>query len=140
MSEREFSPEEEEIARQLAEELKRLRVEDLLIQTLINISTIGYRTLGLTEETRGDRDLEQTRLAIETMRAVTPVLEHVVPDQLISDFNASVANLQLAYVKAAGEEGAGSADDRQDEAEEPSGDQPDSASDETDESKEDESA
>jgi hypothetical protein len=37
------------------------------------------------------------------MRALTPVLEHIVPDELIRDFNQSVANLQLAYAKAAGE-------------------------------------
>ena len=71
---------EEELARELAEELRRLRVEDVLIQTLVTISSIGYRRLGLTEDTRGDRDLEQSRLAIETLRAVTPVLEQVVQD------------------------------------------------------------
>ena len=34
------------------------------------------------------RDLEQTRLAIETMRAVTPVLGQFVPAELIRDFDA----------------------------------------------------
>lgn len=96
---------EERVARDLAEELRKLRVEDVLIQTLVHVSSIGYRRLGLTPETRDDRDLEQTRLAIETMRALTPVLEQVVPAELIRDFNQSVANLQLAYAKAASEAG-----------------------------------
>jgi hypothetical protein len=96
--------EHERLARELAEEFRRLRVEDLLIQTLVTVSSIGYRRLGLTEDTREDRDLAQARLAIETMRALTPVLESLVPTELIRDFNQSVANLQLAYASTASEE------------------------------------
>jgi hypothetical protein len=98
-----FEHDEDQIAGQLAEELRRLRIEDVLIQTLITISSIGYRRLGLTADTRGDRDLQQAKLAIDTMAALTPVLEKVVPDELIRDFNQSVASLQLAYAQAAGE-------------------------------------
>jgi hypothetical protein len=96
-------PNEEELARELAEELRRLKIEDVLIQTLITISSIGYRRLGLTEETKDDRDLQQAKLAIDTMAALTPVLENVVPEELLQDFNQSVASLQLAYAKAVGE-------------------------------------
>jgi hypothetical protein len=97
------SEDEARLAEQLAEELAKLRVEDVLVGALIQVSSIGYRRLGLTDETKEERDLEQVRLAIETMRALTPVLENVVPDELIRDFDQSVANLQLAYAKAAGE-------------------------------------
>jgi hypothetical protein len=97
------APDQEQLARELAEELRKLRVEDILVQTLVQVSSIGYRRLGLTDESKEDRDLEQTKLAIETMRALTPVLELVVPPELIRDFNQSVANLQLAYAKAAAE-------------------------------------
>ena len=95
--------EEEQLAQQLAEELRRLRVEDVVIQSLITISSIGYRRLGLTDETKDDRDLQQAKLAIDTMAALTPVLESVVPEELVRDFNQSVASLQLAYAQAAGE-------------------------------------
>jgi len=98
-----MSEDQEQIARELAEELRRLRIEDVLIQALITISSIGYRRLGLTEDTREDRDLGQAKLAIETMAALTPVLHDVVPEELIREFNESVAGLQLAYAKAAAE-------------------------------------
>ena len=98
---------EEQLAQQLAEELRRLRVEDVVIQSLITISSIGYRRLGLTEETKDDRDLQQAKLAIDTMVALTPVLENVVPEELVRDFNQSVASLQLAYAQAAGGEADG---------------------------------
>jgi hypothetical protein len=96
-------PQDRQLAEELAEQLRQLKVEDVVINTLITVSSIGYRRLGLTEDTREDRELEQSRLAIETMRALTPVLEGFVPAELLRDFNQSVANLQLAYAKAASE-------------------------------------
>jgi hypothetical protein len=100
----EQSPEEQErLAEEFAEALRQLKVEDVLIQTLVTVSSIGYRRLGLTEDTKEDRDLEQSRLAIEAMNAITPVLERFVPEELVRDFRSSVANLQLAYAKAASE-------------------------------------
>ena len=96
-----MSESEEQLARELAEELRKLKVEDVLVSVLVQISAIGYRRLGLTEETKDERDLDQSKLAIDTMKALTPVLGQVVPAELIRDFDSSVANLQLAYAKAA---------------------------------------
>ena len=105
MSEPEIPPEEQErIARELADELRRLRVEDVLISTLTTVSSIAYRRLGVMEGTHEDRDLAQVRLAIETMKALTPVLERFVPAELVRDFHASVANLQLSYARVVSEE------------------------------------
>jgi hypothetical protein len=94
---------ERELAERLAEELTRLRVEDVLIQTIVTVSAVGYRRLGVTPDTKDNRDLDQARLAIETMRTLTPLLEQVVPAELVRDFNSSVASLQLAYAKVAAE-------------------------------------
>ncbi len=99
--------EQQRLAEELAEQLRKLRVEDVLVNTLMHVSSIGYRRLGATPDTRDERDLDQVRLAIETMRALTPVLERFVPGELVRDFNSSVANLQLAYAKAATEAGPG---------------------------------
>ena len=93
--------EQEAIARELAEELRKLRVEDVLVNTLVHVSSIGYRRLGLTEDSRDERDLPQTALAIETMQALLPVLEDFLPQELITSFGEQIANLQLAYAKAA---------------------------------------
>ena len=96
-----MSEEERELAERLAEELRRLKVEDVLVNTLMTVSSIGFRRLGLTDDTKEDRDLEQARLAIETMQALMPVLGQILPAELVRDFGQSVANLQLAYAKAA---------------------------------------
>jgi hypothetical protein len=96
---------QEALARELAEELRKLRVEDVLVNTLVHVSSIGYRRLGLTEDSSEERDLGQTALAIETMQALVPVLEDFLPEELVSGFQEQIANLQLAYAKAAQEAG-----------------------------------
>lgn len=97
MTEEQSRPSDEELVRQLEQELQKLKVSDLLVQTLYTVSSLGYRRL--SEE---DRDLEQARLSIEALRALLPVLEGAVPDELVRDFKQVTANLQLAYADAAG--------------------------------------
>jgi hypothetical protein len=97
--------EQERIAQELAEELRKLRVEDVLVNTLVHVSSIGYRRLGLTEDSREERDLAQSALAIETMTALVPVVEEFLPEELVDGFEEQIANLQLAYAKAVKESG-----------------------------------
>jgi hypothetical protein len=101
----ELEREQEELARELAEELRRLRVEDILVNALVHVSSIGYRRLGLTEDSRDERDLDQSQLAIETMQALVPVLKDFLPAELVAGFEEQIANLQLAYATVAREAG-----------------------------------
>jgi len=87
---------DEELLHQVEEELKKLKVSDLLVQMLYTISSLGYRKLSAD-----DRDLEQAKLAIESLRALLPVLEGTVPEDVMRDFRQVTSNLQLAYADAA---------------------------------------
>ena len=89
---------DEKLIQQLEEEMKKVKVSDLLVQTLYTISSLGYSRLG-TE----NRDLEQAKLAIDAMRALLPVLEGSVPEEVARDFGQVTANMQLAYAKAVSE-------------------------------------
>ena len=90
------SQEDQELVEQLQAELGRLKVSDLLLQTVYTISSLGYHRLsGQT------KDLEQARLAIDALKALVPVLEGAVPDDAVRDFNQ--VNMQLAYASAAAE-------------------------------------
>ena len=84
-----------ELLKQVEEELAKLKVSDLLVQMLYTVSSLGYRKLSAE-----DRDLEQAKLAIETLRAVLPVLEGSVPDDVLRDFRQVTANLQLAFAES----------------------------------------
>jgi len=87
---------EEKLIEELQAELAKLKVADLLLQTLYSVSSLGYHRL--SGETK---DLEQARLAIEALRVLVPVLEGSVPDDALRDFGQVLANLQLAYAAAA---------------------------------------
>jgi hypothetical protein len=90
---------EQKLIEEIQAELAKLKVSDLLLQTLYSVSSLGYHRL------HGEgRDLEQARLAIEALRALVPVLEGSVPEDALRDFNQVLANLQLAYASAAAEE------------------------------------
>ena len=91
-------PNDEQLLQQLEEELKKLKVTDLLVQTLYTVSSLGYRKLSEQE-----RDLDEARLAIEALRALLPVLEGSVDEALVRDFRQVTSNLQLAYADAAKE-------------------------------------
>jgi hypothetical protein len=94
----EAEPSEEELLRRLEADFKQLKVSDVLVQTVLTVSSLGYRSLG--EE---DRDLEQAKLAIDALRALVPAVRDSVPADLGRDLDQMVANMQLAYAKAAAE-------------------------------------
>ena len=96
MTEQEQPQEDEELLKQVEDELRKLKVSDLLVQMLYTVSSLGYRKLS-----EQDRDLVQAKLAIETLRAVLPVLEGTVGEDVLRDFRQVTANLQLAYADAA---------------------------------------
>ena len=93
--ESELAEPDDKLIQQLEEELKRVKVSDFLVQTLYTVSSLGYRRLS-----EQDRDLDQARLAIETLRALLPVLDGSVSDELVRDFKQVTANLQLAFAEA----------------------------------------
>jgi hypothetical protein len=89
---------DDELLQRVEEELKKLKVSDLLMQTLYTVSSLAYRKLSAA-----DRDLDEARLAIEALRALLPVLEGSVPEDVVRDFRQVTSNLQLAYADAASE-------------------------------------
>lgn len=89
----EVTPEE------LLEHIRQLKVSDVLLSMLPTIAQLGYAKL----DAEG-RDLEQAKLAIESLRALVPVLAGSVPDEVLHDFEQATANLQLAYAKAVEED------------------------------------
>ena len=95
MADDELKPPDEVSETELIEALGRLKVDDILVQTLSTIASLAFHRL--TEE---HRDLDQVRLAIDVLRAVVPVLSESVPAELVRDFEQVTANLQLAYASA----------------------------------------
>jgi hypothetical protein len=94
-----LADDEQRLVEELQAELAKLKVADLLLQTLYSVSSLSYHRLS------GEgRDLEQARLGIEALKALLPVLEGAVPADALRDFGQLLANLQLAYADAVAEE------------------------------------
>ena|SRR5918994_1888206 len=95
MSEHEHGPEpSEEQIRAFEEQLKQLRVEDVLVQTLVTFVNLGARRLGLTGEPES-RDLDQAKLAIEGARALMPL----VPGDELGPIRDALSQLQMAFAR-----------------------------------------
>lgn len=88
-------PTEEQI-QAFEEQLKRLRVEDVLVQTLVTLVNIGARRLGLTGEP-DTRDVQQAQMAIEGARALMPL----VPGDELGPIRDALSQLQMAFTREA---------------------------------------
>jgi hypothetical protein len=85
-------PSEEE----LREALDRVGVADILLNAASAVASIGFRRTSPEA-----LDLAQARLAIESLRALEPVLrEGGVEEAIVRDLEQARANLQLAYASA----------------------------------------
>jgi hypothetical protein len=74
-----------------AEELiRQLTASDLLLGTVASLVQLGYAKLG-------EGEADQARLAIEALRALSPVLEGAASAEALRDVRQATANLQLAY-------------------------------------------
>ena len=102
MSSEPTEPSEEELRAAYEAELKRLRVEHVLLDNVAALANLGMRRTGLAPGTEGERDPAQVRLAIESIRALLPVLEQAAPSQ-VSAIRDAVSQLQLAYVRIGGQ-------------------------------------
>ncbi|HWV85217.1 MAG TPA: hypothetical protein VNZ62_07195 [Capillimicrobium sp.] len=104
MSEQQRPPTEEELRAAYEAELKRIRVEDVLVQTTVSLINLGGRKAGLAPGAEDERDLDQLRQAIEGVRALLPLIEPVLgPDA--SQLRDALSQLQLAYAQGRGGEG-----------------------------------
>jgi hypothetical protein len=90
-------PSEEELRAALDEQMRRIRVEDVLLQTIVTLINLGARRLGIAgpPEEAGDKDVEQARLAIEGARA----LVGLVPGEQLGPVRDALSQLQMAYVR-----------------------------------------
>lgn len=102
-------PTDEELAAAYEAQLKQIRVEDVLIQTLVSLLNLGGRKSGLSAGTEDERDPEQVRQAIEGVRALLPIVEPLLGEDA-AQIREALSQLQLAYTRIAGGEGDQSAE------------------------------
>jgi hypothetical protein len=98
---------DEELRAAYEAELARIRVDDVLIQTVVSLLNLGARRAGLTARVEGEEpDFEQVRLAVEGTRALLPIVELALgPDA--KQVRDALSQLQLAYARSGAKPPAG---------------------------------
>src|SRR5438067_9893404 len=91
-------PSEQELRAAYEAQLKKVRVEHVLLENVITLVNLGMRRTGLAPGTEDERDPDQVRLAIESIRAQLPMLEETAPQQ-VGPIRDALSQLQLAFVK-----------------------------------------
>jgi hypothetical protein len=103
-------PTQDEMRERLEEQLRRVRVQDLLLESVVSVLNLAARRIAKEDE----RDLEQGRIGIEAVRAVVGLLD----EEPAAQVRSALAEVQMLYAKEA--EGAGGqGGDGGSEAEEP---------------------
>jgi hypothetical protein len=101
VSEQERQPTEEELRAAYEAELKKVRVEDVVVQTAVSLINLGARKAGLAPGSEDERDPDQVRQAIEAVRALWPQVEAALgPDA--PKLREPLSQLQMAYAQMAG--------------------------------------
>jgi hypothetical protein len=97
-------PSEEEMRAAYEAELKSLRVEDLVAQTVVSLLNLGARKAGLLPGTEDETDPVQVGIAIEGIRRLLPLIEPALGENAASIKDA-LAQLQVAFTKLTGDAG-----------------------------------
>ena len=95
-------PTEEELRAALEEEMSRVHVGDLVLQSVVSLVNLAARKTGTAPGLEPERDLEQVQIAIDAVRALLPSVERVAPEQAPAVRDA-LSQLQIAFVTAGGE-------------------------------------
>jgi hypothetical protein len=88
-------PAVEEMKARLEEEMRTIRVEDLILQSTVSILSLAARRIAKDDE----RDLEQGKAGIDASKALLDFL----PDDAAGQVREAVSELQLLYAKHASE-------------------------------------
>ncbi len=93
-----MSSEEEQLRAQLEEEMRRITVDDLLVQSVVSMVNLAGRKAGVASGTEGERDLGQVKTAIEAVTALLPLLERH-NDEAARAIRDALAQLQMVYAR-----------------------------------------
>jgi hypothetical protein len=95
--EQQEQPSEEELRAQLEEEIRKVRVEDVVLQSAVSILNLSARRIAKDDE----RDLQQAKVGIDAARSLVELVKPEAQAQL----RQAISELQVLYAKHAGEEG-----------------------------------
>jgi hypothetical protein len=93
-------PTEEELRAAYEQQLKQIKVDDVLVQTILSLINLGSLRAGVVPGNENEADPQQLRQAIEGVRALLPLVEPALgPDA--GQIRDAVSRLQMEYARLA---------------------------------------
>ena len=86
-------PSEEEIRARIDEQLRKVRVQDLLLESVVSVINLSARRIAKEDE----RDLEQAKVGIDAVRAIVGLLDEE-PAKQVRD---ALSQVQMLYAQHA---------------------------------------
>ena len=86
-------PTQEELRARLEEQLRKLRVQDLMVESVVSVLNLTARRIAKEDE----RDLEQAKVGIDAIRAWVDLL----PEEAAAQIRNALSELQVLYANAA---------------------------------------
>jgi hypothetical protein len=96
------APSEEELRAALEEQMKHIRVEDVILQTVATLVNLAGRRMGMVNDDPAERDVAQAQQAIDAVRALLPLS----PEEQLEPIKAALTQLQMAFAREAQATGA----------------------------------
>jgi hypothetical protein len=90
-------PTEEELRAQYEEQIRQVRVQDLVLQSAVSILQLSARRIAKEDE----KDLEQARIGIDAANAM---IDHV-PEEAQGELRQAVSELKMLFAQHAGDGG-----------------------------------
>ena len=96
----EQQPTEDELRAAYEQQLKQIKVDDVLVQTVLSLINLGSLRAGVVPGNEAEADPQQLRQAIEGVRALLPLIEPALgPDA--GQIRDAVSRLQMEYARLA---------------------------------------
>jgi hypothetical protein len=83
---------EEEVRARIEEQIRNLRVQDLMVESVVSVLNLTARRIAKEDE----RDLDQARIGIDAVKAWVDLL----PDEAATQIRNALSELQMLYAAA----------------------------------------
>ena len=91
---------EEEMLKELQDQLDMLTTKDIVAQMMMSLSSLAYKKMGLPVGTNDKyKDRSQAKLGVDAFDALLKVISDEISAGEKENLRASLANLQLNFVK-----------------------------------------
>jgi hypothetical protein len=91
---------EEELRQRIEEVMEKITVADIILDMMISLSSLAYQRMGIPHEVNEKfKDMEQARLAIDSIDGLAKAMEGRGVDDQLEPLKNTIANLKLNFAK-----------------------------------------